>query len=462
MIFEFDAAASTIDGANPGTALVVPGGNYGVEAFNAPAPPLEAQYAGSVDTEGGAIASRKHGNRQISMTIACLSAAALRSLQDKVAKIAREGGTLKVTWPASSEVVIFDLHAADTFEPQLDIAYSVNSGSFCEVRLSFVAKPYGRGPEEDLGDNSETTLPVLIFTEAGIKGDIPALGRLVVDDDSLNGQSSVWWGVQSRYYSSDSTAKLFYQAESTHLVLATSSTLAGASGTSSACVLDSSLSNSAWRIQFSIADAGPVLATHQGNFRVFARVQAPSSNAGTVSVRLDWQPSSGRAVENQPVAIDPTYEGQWLLVDLGEVAIKAHTRGAHAWLGNVSAMSTSTNDDLYTDCIFLLPIDESSGQVVAISGSLFPPIPSGSGASIEIAHDGGFSRGSGGTSWFRVPSFEGDYLRIPSAGLEGRTARVIVKASRGTFASRVCVDSAIDDISARLYVTPRYLVVPSP
>ena len=34
-----------------------------------------------------------------------------------------------------------------------------------------------------MGDNTETTLPVLVFTETGILGDVPGLGRLVIDDD---------------------------------------------------------------------------------------------------------------------------------------------------------------------------------------------------------------------------------------------------------------------------------------
>jgi hypothetical protein len=115
------------------------------------------QWAGTVDTEGSLPSSKKHENRTISITVDVLSAAALRSLQAKIAKVTREGGTLKLTLPASSEVVVFDLHSADTFEPQLDIVYFVNSGAFCTVNLSLTAKPYGRGPEVTLSDARRDT-----------------------------------------------------------------------------------------------------------------------------------------------------------------------------------------------------------------------------------------------------------------------------------------------------------------
>jgi hypothetical protein len=153
--------------------------SYAVSAFSAPAPPLTVQWASSVDTEGSLPSSKKHENRTISITVDVLSAAALRSLQAKIGKVTREGGTLKLTLPASSEVVVFDLHSADTFEPQLDIVYFVNSGAFCTVNLSLTAKPYGRGPSVTLSDAHERRpRRRSSFTETGIKGDMPALGTL--------------------------------------------------------------------------------------------------------------------------------------------------------------------------------------------------------------------------------------------------------------------------------------------
>jgi hypothetical protein len=79
--------------------------------------------------------------------------------------------------------------------------------------------------------------------------------------------------------------------------------------------------------------------------------------------------------------------------------------------------------------------------------------------SLEIRHDRVTREDTGGTVWSPISSYEGDYLRVPPAGQEARTARVIIKDSRlDPFTG---ADTAIDDISAKLFVTPRYLVVPS-
>jgi hypothetical protein len=80
--------------------------------------------------------------------------------------------------------------------------------------------------------------------------------------------------------------------------------------------------------------------------------------------------------------------------------------------------------------------------------------------SLEIRHNGVIREDSGGTTWQQVSSYEGDFLRVPVTGREGRSIRYIVKACRNDPASGP--DSGIDDISATLAVTPRYLSVPAP
>jgi hypothetical protein len=75
--------------------------------------------------------------------------------------------------------------------------------------------------------------------------------------------------------------------------------------------------------------------------------------------------------------------------------------------------------------------------------------------SVEIRADQVGREDSGGTLWQPPSSYVGDYLRVPVAGAEGRTSRLIAKASRGVPGS--WADAGTDDISGRLYVTPRYL-----
>ena len=97
-------------------------------------------------------------------------------------------------------------------------------------------KPLGRGPEVDLGDNTETTLPWLVFTEASVPGTWPGRGRLVIDNDSSTAQAWVIWGIQSRYYSAAASAALAWQAESL-TALSGSATNAGPAGASGASVM---------------------------------------------------------------------------------------------------------------------------------------------------------------------------------------------------------------------------------
>jgi hypothetical protein len=208
--------------------------------------------------------------------------------------------------------------------------------------------------------------------------------------------------------------------------------------------------------------------THIGTFRVIARVRAPAANTGIVSLRAVWQPSVGRAqVENATVALaDPAgaaIEDRWMLADLGMISPPKAVTGTQGWLGWIESGSTVTNDDIYVDWVMLIPVDEGSGESVDPSAA---PQMVASG-SVQVRYDGALASVSGGYL-SPLDYYEGDYLLVPPAGLEARTLRVIVKLARGdtglgapTGTSEMFSDPGIDDLSARLYYTPRYLVVPS-
>jgi hypothetical protein len=83
------------------------------------------------------------------------------------------------------------------------------------------------------------------------------------------------------------------------------------------------------------------------------------------------------------------------------------------------------------------------------------------GQSLELRHDGAIREDAAGMHWQNISSRRGKYLKIPPAGQEGRSNRIIVKGVRGpTVAPGVILDPAIDDISSQLFVTPRGLVAP--
>jgi hypothetical protein len=436
-------------------------GSDGIElvSHSYPTPQLDLLLASNVDMDGELPVSRRYGNRTISLTVECRCADALRELQAKVAKVGAEGGTLQWTLPGG-EKITFDLLAHQGFEPRFDIAYHTSLGAFCSVDINLLAKPFGRGAEEDLGDNVETTLPVLVFTETDIKGDVPALGRLVIDEDQSQLQRFVVWGLQSRHYSSAATAALFFQAESCTALNTTGD--AGPSGASGSTLVDGALAAD-HRNQFRLTNGhvGPDV-THIGNFRVFARVQVPSTNAGTVSVAFQQQ--VGATIINNPdVAIDPAYEGHWVIVDLGFVHLPGPEWGIPYFKAlRTLARSTANNDAIYWDWVILIPFDEGHGEAASInSAALVTGSPLTALGHLVISWRGVVGSSAAGQS-LKPARYEGDNLLVPPG-----TARIIVKASRGRPINGQTpnvniADAGIDDISARLHITPRYLVVPTP
>lgn len=462
-ILTFDALASGVGGTDPGTPLMIgPGTSYRLLAFDVAAPSFSGQYAGSVDTEGSVLASGKDENRQFTMTILCDTAAGLRALQAKAMKIRRERGTLKWTLPSSGEVIYYDLYASDAFAPQIDPVYQKNAGALCTVQLSFTAAPYGRGPSVTLSAHTETTLPALVFTETGVKGDVAALGDLVLGTAVGTTQQLWLWGVQSRYYSSATTAALYYEAEALLPSGASSATAvgpAGASGGGSNVIRNTSLGTTWTDVVRLTMSAGTAALTHVGTFRMVARVQAPNTNTGTVSMRLRW----GRGITNvtwsanAPVDLDPTYEASWRLVDLGQISLPSIPRDLWSggttppsWSGMIEAESTVAGDDINVDFVMFLPADEGDGQATDTASQFVD-------GSLRARHDGVFTNQGDNIP---IQNFEGKYLTIPPAGAEARTLRIIVKPSRGALLTGA--DSAIDDMSATLTYTPRYLVVPAP
>lgn len=78
--------------------------------------------------------------------------------------------------------------------------------------------------------------------------------------------------------------------------------------------------------------------------------------------------------------------------------------------------------------------------------------------SLTLGHDYATRENSGGTFSTTISERRGRYLKIPPAGPEGRSTRLVVKGFRND--PYTSPDGGIDDISAQLYVTPRGLVVP--
>lgn len=458
-ILIFDATGSNPDGTDPGAVLEVgPNDDLRLQEFDAPAPQQTVQYAGSVDTEGGVPSSRKHENRVINLKLMCMTAASLRSLQGKVGKLAREGGTLKWILP-NAETVIFDVLAADTFVPSINKLYYVRTGAFTEVQVMLLAKPYGRGPSVSatLSASTATANRPFIFTVTGVKGDMWALGTLQIGNVTT-GKRWLTWGVRSRYYAA-ADAPLYLEAESQTASGATlNAGYSGASGGGANKVMrHSNIGMSGPDSSFSV-----LTSKHIGSYRIFARVQADSGNGGPVSIRADWtRDLASASVVGDWVPIvdefDAPIQGDWVLVDLGMVTLPKARFGTQGWTLDLIAMSTNGTDDLDWDWVAIVPVSEGSGTMY--TGGTFSVNPSGV---VAVAYDAVMVRDAS-TNWSTPAQYEGDYLLIPPAGAEGRTAEFVVIFTGLLASTDTVIDASnMEAVTATLSYVPRYLVVPEP
>jgi hypothetical protein len=357
-----------------------------------PPPVQRPQYVTGVDMDGDGLYANSYGNRQITLAVEVKGTSAsdlettMGHLHQKVAAVNREavlsrtgvGGTLQYTSP-SGKTVTFDVCSVSA-SPELGAAYFL--GNLVTVTLVFDCLPFGLGAEQTLSDHAETSLPVLVFTEASIPGDAEALGRLVVDEDQGVDQWWLTWGVQSRYYDSSADAALFYEAEtrSPRGGSATATGATGASGAGSNVMRSAALTNTATAVlstQASVGAGGNHMA-HVGDFRVYARVRGATSNTGVVTVAFEWGVGdfthTTRNASRSLTVVDQQF-GTWSLVDLGLVHVPAAVEGAQRWEGRILAASTVIGDTLDVDYLMLVPVGEgsgvASGEIVAPSVASF-------------------------------------------------------------------------------------------
>lgn len=359
--------ALTIDPSGAALVLTNRTAGWRLTGFDAPTPSLDSQWASSADTEGALLANSHPTNRIITVTLVIeRSTDALLQDQEnllsvKIGKLEREGGELQMTVP-SGDVITFTVLQA-TLNRGWDREYV--HAHLAAYEIVFTCLPYGLGTEVELGtDTVETTLPYLVKTVTGPAGDVPALGRLLIDNDQAVDQWWLTWGLQSRYYSSSANALLFYEAEGRTALsgAATAVGPSGASGGGSNVVQHTSLQTVPQAILSTQATGGGAHLSHIGTFRVYARVQVPTANAGNVSVWLEWaQGDFVRVATNPATTIPEVHEGRWRYVDLGLVTLGQVVSGTQRWEGRVVAKSTVADDDINIDYLILIPATEGSG-----------------------------------------------------------------------------------------------------
>lgn len=508
---------------NVGTELDINAAPYTVTGFEFPTPPRTPQYASSVDSDGDTLYANRYANRTVTLKLLirastdALLTTAITNLQQKAGKINRDavlnrngvGGVLKYVTPdgKTRKFDVCEMGADPAFEK------TFTARQFIEGTLTFTCLPFWRGDETALSDHAETSLPWLTFTETTVDGDVPALLRLVVDDDQGVDQGWAIAAVRNRFRTSALTDRLFYQAESLTLQGAGASSSTAASGysgsgavrattlsTSLESVVSTQMTTAALtsvtgsdstdiftkashgltndtRVRLSAKTGGSNLSTttdyyvvnastgfqlattiggtpvdlgsdvssvtvtpqkhltHVGTYRVFARVQAPSANTGTVSVALEWALGDfRRPTRNASVYLTDTrlssgtpVEAAWLYLDLGLVRIPV---GTSQWEGRVLGASTVAGDDVYVDYLQITPADEGLAQV---SGASVQAAPTAYTARSDFSTESGAPTGDSllsGGSWaapasaYETDDFAvgaGTWLQRSTAGADTNT-----------------------------------------
>lgn len=402
-------------------------------------PDRERLTASSADTFGDPYIQGRYRNRELVIRVRCqgteaVMRARIADVTRKVGKLSQLGGTLKRTLN-NGDTVVYDVLDADVDVPA-DWAFLHKNS--VEVTIYLLCGPCGRGPEVSFSAASEATLPALVFTVTGVTGDLPARGRLVVDEQDADSQQFFQWGVECRNYpglsAGTSTAHLFYEAE-TRLPLngATALALSGASG---GTVINQGTLTTGYAAMLSTASSGTAYNTHVGDFNVWARVYQGTANAGTVALGFEWAQGDFRNAElnetDESRALPTTQRGQFLHVPLGQVHLREARVGQQRWEGRVLAKSTTVNDDVAVDCLYLFPVTEGYGEA---RGVLSLPAPTSFLARDEFDQTagaltgktlpvGGTWAGSGDTDDFAVETTGKTAQRtaVSDTGSDGRIA----------------------------------------
>ena len=470
---EFDPVSE--DAAN--VPLVANDGtHFRAMKFEAPTPERSVNWSSSADTEGELPANLRYQNRKLTAewrvygTSAANLLEEIGKLEQKIGRIntPSEQATLKFT-TASGTSCIFDLleGSADTVID--NVALATNRAV---VTASFTAKPFWRSGTEVEGSlHKELTLPFVIGVDTAIGGDVPPLGRLVVTEEQAQDQWTLIWGTQSRYYDPSANAALFYEAES-RTPIGSSAKAAGptgASGSGENTIFQGSLIPSYQGIVSTQAASAGAHLSHIGTYRVFARIQRPTTNTGEVSLAFSWaQGDFLRYTTNtaKTYAADEL-EGVWMLVDLGLVRVTKVTAGTQRWEGRLLAKSTVAGDDIYVDCFGLFPVDEGYGALKVEPSSATPTTLSAHDEfdqtagvlTAKVAAGGGTWAGAGSANDFSVnaTTHKAERTAVSDADLNtGRYGILGTTESTTVQVSATVTASLLSASKVRLGVFARY------
>jgi hypothetical protein len=293
-----------------------------------------------------------------------------RRLQQKAALFQRKGGWISRTTSAG---VVY----ADVIGATLKLGGSSAQalwGIDADAILTLTCLPDWYGAEVDAGTFTGATgdLAAVIGT---IAGDYPARARVIVKDTAAKRRHGLLWA--HRYTNAAATAQMIYNAYNLTL-LNGSKRVNGTTGADDAAgtlvKTATAFSNAPWLTVLSTDIVASGTLTHEGSFRVWARVGMSDTSSGSINkIRMRWDVGDfTKATTNpavtmpKPTVTDPglvTFGVGMSLIDLGEIRLDASPVGTHRWRGEIQ-VSTRVSD-FFFDKLYIVPVDTGYGKLIA-------------------------------------------------------------------------------------------------
>lgn len=350
-----------------GAALpLTPAYGFDVIGLSAPHADDEVQRVGSISTEGERSAGSRPSNQPLTVRLRITGrgdtaearltsfAAAQRALDQKVIKLRREGGVLRLGFPGL-DTIDWDVVEVTGGDRLLDNRFMRRYRT--EDEITFVCLPGGRGREREVPLALARDTPCLITEPFTVDGDMEAFGRLRLRNETDRDVRWLRWGREARHLSTDPTAELHYDA--VDLTPLGSATISGNVVRATLAPIDLAI--------LSTRTSGGQL-THVGAFEVRARLRMPATNAGEIQVRLEWRvgADSARAANGPHIfAANHSREGAIVNVNLGEIYV-TRIGELHTWEGQVIARSSVVGDVLEFVDIELVPVAEGNGTLASV------------------------------------------------------------------------------------------------
>jgi hypothetical protein len=364
--------------------LALHSGNFTLEALDMTPPKKKPEWAQSSDADGAdLIRTPLFENRTITASIRIgpmatmdEALAKLGELTDQLQEAEKNPGGIALEWtPAKSTktITFYVLTAEVTSIPIVVEGSGVGYLAAAPlVTVAFTCKPFGYGAEVEgaAAKSIETGLSVVVLTVPSVAGDVPAEGRLVIKDTAAIGRRFVEWGLENRYYNSET--KLVLDSEDMTPVGGAQSTALNSSGAyKRAGATKGTIATTLFGSPTLCCSTGNL--GHVGTFRIKARIYASlatSSLLQNISVRLSWQDGQGPFRANAWQT--PVTAGAFSEVDLGVVTVTPAQAGTQRWVGHIEAFSSNEESDtLHVDYLTLIPVLEGYGKARGVRPASF-------------------------------------------------------------------------------------------